>query len=97
MESSVAQHEHTVAMPMHTLQQTRSLGPLSLSTSTYPAISFDCLSRSKITTNSGAGDRVRTDDIYLGKVMLCQLSYARKYSTNSYVNNIKAHTNSFNI
>ena len=77
MESSVAQHEHTLAMPLHTLQQTRSLGLLSLSTSTYPAISFDCLSRSKITTNSGAANRVRTGDIHVGNVMLYQLSYSR--------------------
>ena len=27
----------------------------------------------------GAGDRVRTDDIYLGKVVLYQLSYARMF------------------
>jgi len=30
---------------------------------------------------SGAGDRVRTDDIYLGKVTLYQLSYARIFNT----------------
>ena len=77
MESSVAQHEHTLAMPMHTLQQTRSLGPLSLSTSTYPAIPFGCLSRSKITTNSGAANEVRTRDVLLGKQVLYQLSYSR--------------------
>ena len=29
------------------------------------------------TIYNGAGDEVRTRDIYLGKVMLCQLSYSR--------------------
>ena len=33
---------------------------------------------------TGAGNRVRTGDLYLGKVPLYQLSYSRSFKQNSY-------------
>gem|GEM_PF-7103250 len=53
-------------------------GPTARTSSTPQLITDQCITSKLREFQSGAGDATRTRDVHLGKVVLYQLSYARK-------------------